>query len=109
MRGTTITAKWGQKPRRFDDILSEIAGFFVAHDAEGMWAGVNRPASGATTLGPVFGPLDAFRSKVIALDGFDASSLIADRPGVDEHHRTPHLLSCTKMLDGRTGGGAPIR
>jgi 3-deoxy-7-phosphoheptulonate synthase len=39
MHGNTITAQFGQKTRRFDDILSEIAGFFAAHDAEGTWAG----------------------------------------------------------------------
>ena len=55
-----------------------------------------------------FGPLDPFKSKVTALDGFNLASAIADRPGVDEHHRTPHLLGCTKMVDGRTGGGPSI-
>ncbi|WP_426572195.1 class II 3-deoxy-7-phosphoheptulonate synthase [Aquihabitans sp. McL0605] len=39
MHGNTITAQFGQKTRRFDDILAEIAGFFAAHDAEGTWAG----------------------------------------------------------------------
>ncbi len=39
MHGNTITASGGQKTRRFDDILAEIAGFFAAHDAEGTWPG----------------------------------------------------------------------
>ncbi|MGN6693685.1 MAG: class II 3-deoxy-7-phosphoheptulonate synthase, partial [Aquihabitans sp.] len=39
MHGNTITATGGQKTRRFDDILAEIAGFFAAHDAEGTWPG----------------------------------------------------------------------
>ncbi|NLD76915.1 MAG: 3-deoxy-7-phosphoheptulonate synthase class II [Acidimicrobiales bacterium] len=39
MHGNTITASGGQKTRRLDDILAEIAGFFAAHDAEGTWAG----------------------------------------------------------------------
>jgi 3-deoxy-7-phosphoheptulonate synthase len=39
MHGNTITAQGGQKTRRFDDILAEIAGFFAAHDAEGTWPG----------------------------------------------------------------------
>ncbi|MCU1357329.1 MAG: phospho-2-dehydro-3-deoxyheptonate aldolase [Acidimicrobiales bacterium] len=39
MHGNTITATGGQKTRRFDDILAEIAGFFSAHDAEGTWPG----------------------------------------------------------------------
>jgi 3-deoxy-7-phosphoheptulonate synthase len=39
MHGNTITATGGQKTRRFDDILAEIAGFFAAHHAEGTWPG----------------------------------------------------------------------
>ena len=39
MHGNTITASGGQKTRRFDDILREIAGFFAAHRAEGTWPG----------------------------------------------------------------------
>ena len=39
MHGNTFTAPDGQKTRRFDDILAEIAGFFAAHDAEGTWPG----------------------------------------------------------------------
>ncbi len=39
MHGNTFTASGGQKTRRFDDILAEIAGFFSAHHAEGTWPG----------------------------------------------------------------------
>jgi len=39
MHGNTITASGGQKTRRFDDIMGEIAGFFAAHRAEGTWPG----------------------------------------------------------------------
>lgn len=39
MHGNTFTATGGQKTRRFDDILAEIAGFFGAHEAEGTWPG----------------------------------------------------------------------
>jgi 3-deoxy-7-phosphoheptulonate synthase len=39
MHGNTFTASGGQKTRRFDDILAEIAGFFAAHAAEGTWPG----------------------------------------------------------------------
>ena len=39
MHGNTITAQFGQKTRRFDDILAEIRGFFRAHEAEGTWPG----------------------------------------------------------------------
>jgi hypothetical protein len=82
--------------------------FIPIYVPEGMWAGADRPAAGASTLGSIFGPLDPFRSKITALDGFDLATAAADRPGVDEHHRTPHLLGCTKMVDGRTGGGPTI-
>ena len=82
--------------------------FVAIYVPEGMWAGADRPAPGATTLGSIFGPMDPFRSKITALDGFDLATAVADRPGVDEHHRLPHLLGCTKMVDGRTGGGPTI-
>jgi 3-deoxy-7-phosphoheptulonate synthase len=39
MHGNTFTASGGQKTRRFDDILAEIAGFFSSHHAEGTWPG----------------------------------------------------------------------
>src|SRR6478609_9116317 len=39
MHGNTITASGGQKTRRFDAIMRELAGFFAAHDAEGTWPG----------------------------------------------------------------------
>jgi hypothetical protein len=86
------------KPRRF----------VVVYVPEGMWAGADRPAAGASTLGSIFGPMDAFRSKIVALDGLDLATAINDRPGVDEHHRLPHLLGCTKMLIGTTGGGPTL-
>jgi hypothetical protein len=82
--------------------------FVVVYVPEGMWAGAERPAPGANTLGSIFGPMDPFRAKITALDGIDLATAIADRPGVDEHHRLPHLLTCTKMVDGRTGGGPSI-
>ena len=82
--------------------------FVVIYVPEGMWAGADRPAAGAPRSGSIFGPMDPFRSKITALDGFDLASAIADRPGVDEHHRLPHLLGCTKMVNGVTGGGPTI-
>ena len=39
MHGNTFTSKSGRKTRDFDDILTEIAGFFAAHRAEGTWPG----------------------------------------------------------------------
>jgi len=39
MHANTFTASGGQKTRRFDDILAEIAGFFSAHHSEGTWPG----------------------------------------------------------------------
>jgi 3-deoxy-7-phosphoheptulonate synthase len=39
MHGNTINAEGGRKTRRFDDILTEIKGFFEAHAQEGTWPG----------------------------------------------------------------------
>jgi 3-deoxy-7-phosphoheptulonate synthase len=39
MHGNTFTAEGGRKTRRFDDILSEIQGFFEAHRQAGTWPG----------------------------------------------------------------------
>jgi 3-deoxy-7-phosphoheptulonate synthase len=39
MHGNTYTAPSGRKTRHFDAVLSEIKGFFDAHQAEGTWPG----------------------------------------------------------------------
>jgi len=39
MHGNTFTSEGGHKTRRFDDILTEIKGFFTAHHSEGTWPG----------------------------------------------------------------------
>jgi 3-deoxy-7-phosphoheptulonate synthase len=39
MHGNTFTSSGGRKTRHLDDVLTEIAGFFAAHHAEGTWAG----------------------------------------------------------------------
>lgn len=39
MHGNTFTAPSGRKTRHFDSILTEIQGFFQAHEAEGTWPG----------------------------------------------------------------------
>jgi 3-deoxy-7-phosphoheptulonate synthase len=39
MHGNTFTAPNGRKTRRFDDVLAEIAGFFLAHSVAGTWPG----------------------------------------------------------------------
>jgi len=39
MHGNTITSEGGRKTRRFDDILSELKGFFAAHHEAGTWPG----------------------------------------------------------------------
>jgi hypothetical protein len=95
-------------PRQAQAQLGQRKRFVVVYVPEGMWAGAERPSPGASTLGSVFGPMDPFRSKITALDGVDLTTAINDRPGVDEHHRLPHLLTSTKMVDGRTGGGPSI-
>jgi 3-deoxy-7-phosphoheptulonate synthase len=39
MHGNTFTAPSGHKTRRFDDVMSEIEGFFAAHREVGSWPG----------------------------------------------------------------------
>ncbi len=39
MHGNTFTSDGGRKTRHFDDVLSEIRGFFAVHRAEGSWPG----------------------------------------------------------------------
>ena len=39
MHGNTVTAPNGRKTRDFEDIVTEIAGFVRAHNAEGTWPG----------------------------------------------------------------------
>jgi 3-deoxy-7-phosphoheptulonate synthase len=39
MHGNTFTSDGGRKTRHLDAVLSEIAGFFAAHRAEGTWPG----------------------------------------------------------------------
>jgi 3-deoxy-7-phosphoheptulonate synthase len=39
MHGNTFTSDTGRKTRHFDDVMTEIAGFFAAHWAEGTWPG----------------------------------------------------------------------
>jgi 3-deoxy-7-phosphoheptulonate synthase len=39
MHGNTFTSATGRKTRDFDAVLTEIAGFFAAHWAEGTWPG----------------------------------------------------------------------
>lgn len=82
--------------------------FVVFYSPEGMWNGADRPTSGGASLGSIFGPMDPFKSRITGLDGMDLQTGVNDRPGVDEHHRLPHLLGCTKMVNGVTGGGPTI-
>ncbi len=39
MHGNTFTSEGGRKTRHLEAVLSEIAGFFAAHRAEGTWPG----------------------------------------------------------------------
>ena len=39
MHGNTFTSEGGRKTRQLDAVMSEIAGFFAAHRAEGTWPG----------------------------------------------------------------------
>ncbi len=39
MHGNTFTSDTGRKTRHFDDVMTEISGFFAAHRQEGTWPG----------------------------------------------------------------------
>ncbi len=39
MHGNTFTSESGHKTRHFDDVMTEVAGFFAAHRTAGTWPG----------------------------------------------------------------------
>ena len=80
MHGNTITATGGQKTRRFDDILAEIAGFFAAHDAEGTWPG----------------------GVHVELTGDDVTECLGGAEAIlDEHLGSRYETMCDPRLNGR--------
>ena len=80
----------------------------VIHVPEGMWSGAQRPVSGASTLGPIFDPMDAFRAQTLVLNNLDMKSR-SHGPGGDEHHRAvPHMLTGTEMADENNAGGPSL-
>jgi len=82
--------------------------FVVVHVSEGMWNGAQRPVVGATTLGPLLGALDPFRSQLSVLDGLNMKSR-DNGPGGDGHHRgVPHMLTGIEMLDEANAGGISV-
>lgn len=82
--------------------------FVVFHVPEGMWSGASRPAAGGSTLGPIFGPMDAHKDQIIFLNNLRMKS--RDKgPGGDEHHRAvPHMLTGTEMQNENNAGGASL-
>ena len=82
--------------------------FIVMHVPEGMWNGASRPAEGAGTFGPIFSPLDDFKTKLTMLNGLNLRSR-DNGPGGDGHHRgVSHMLTCTEMADANNAGGPSI-
>lgn len=80
--------------------------FVVVHVPEGMWKEVQRPT--ATSLGPVFSPLENFKSKILFLNNLNMASRDFG-PGGDGHHRgVPHMLTGTEMLNVSQAGGASV-
>ena len=80
MHGNTITATGGQKTRRFDDILAEIAGFFAAHDSEGTWPG----------------------GVHVELTGDDVTECLGGAEAIlDEHLGSRYETMCDPRLNGR--------
>jgi hypothetical protein len=82
--------------------------FLVVHVPEGMWTQAARPQPGAASLGPIFSPLDPFKSKLTVLSGLELASR-DHGPGGDGHHRgVPHMLTCTEMADDGNAGGPSV-
>jgi hypothetical protein len=82
--------------------------FIVVHVPEGMWNSAKRPVAGASTLGPIFGPLDPFISKLTVLDNLNMQSRDHGSFGGDGHKRLPHMLTCTEMIDNNNAGGPSV-
>jgi uncharacterized protein DUF1552 len=80
----------------------------VIHVPEGMWGSASRPSASGSTLGPIFGPLDAHKADITILNKLSMKS--RDKgPGGDGHHRgVPHMLTGIEMLDEGNAGGPSI-
>jgi hypothetical protein len=82
--------------------------FVVVHVPEGMWSGAQRPVVGASTLGPIFDPLDPYKDSILALNNLNMQSR-DHGPGGDGHHRgVPHMLTGTEMADENNAGGPSV-
>jgi 3-deoxy-7-phosphoheptulonate synthase len=64
MHGNTIEAAGGQKTRRFDDVMDEVAGFFEVHDGLGSHPG----------------------GLHIELTGDDVTECLGGAVGIEDHH-----------------------
>ncbi len=83
--------------------------FIVMHVPEGMWTNAQRPVAGATTLGPIFGPLDPYKSQLTVLNNLNLLSRDKGSFGGDGHHRgVPHMLTCIEMPDNNNAGGPSV-
>lgn len=83
--------------------------FIVVHVPEGMWTGAQRPAVGGTTLGPIFGPLDPYRSQITVINNLNMQSRDKGSFGGDGHHRgVPHMLTSIEMPDNNNAGGPSV-
>ncbi len=80
----------------------------VIHVPEGMWGSASRPSASGSSLGPIFGPLDAHRADITILNKLSMKS--RDKgPGGDGHHRgVPHMLTGIEMVDEGNAGGPSI-
>jgi len=97
-------------PRRF--VRAQAAPvptrFVVVHVPEGMWQGASRPSASGSTLGPIFGALDPFKSQLTVLNNLNMKSR-DNGPGGDAHHRAvPHMLTGIEMRDENNAGGPSI-
>jgi hypothetical protein len=82
--------------------------FIVMHVPEGMWKIAQRPTIGATTLGPLFDPLDTLRSDITVIQNLNMQSR-DHGPGGDGHKRgVPHMLTGIEMVDPNNAGGPSV-
>jgi hypothetical protein len=80
----------------------------IVHVPEGMWGSASRPTANGASFGPIYGPLDAYKSDLTFLNKLSMKS--RDKgPGGDGHHRgVPHMLTGIEMVDEGNAGGPSI-
>jgi len=78
----------------------------VVHVPEGMWSKASRPTPGATTLGPLFSPLDRHLAKLNVLNGLAMPSRDNAAVAGDGHNKgVINMLTAIEMPNTQSSGG----